>query len=231
MRGCLLLPLLLLGTVSALYLEKDALHLGGLETKADLSQDLEGSGGQEGALALSGEVLESGAQEVEDAHDDELDSELYPDDLDKDVQCPKEEETERLPGSPECESCRYTMVVTPRTFNGAQTVCRTCYRGNLASIHNLSVNTLIHRLAIRTNQAQVWIGGFIRGWLRCRRFHWTDGSCWNFGIWAQGQPRNGRGRCVALCTRGPHLAPATCLLRSGWVISPPSLSVPSVKWE
>ena len=44
-----------------------------------------------------------------------------------------------------------------------QTVCRTCYRGNLASIHSLSVNTVIHRLAVRTNQAQVWIGGFIRG--------------------------------------------------------------------
>ena len=82
------------------FAEKDAPHLGGLETQADLSQDLEGSGGQEGALALSGEVLESGAQE--------------------DVQCPKEEETVRLPGSPECETCRYTMVVTPRTYNGAQ---------------------------------------------------------------------------------------------------------------
>lgn len=102
------------------FAEKDAPHLGGPETKADLSQDLEGSGGQEGVLPLSGEVLESGAQEAEDAHDDQLDSELYPDDLDKDVQCPKEEQTVRLLGSPECESCRYTMVVTPRTFNGAQ---------------------------------------------------------------------------------------------------------------
>ena len=102
------------------FAEKDAPHLGGPETQADLSQDLEGSGGQEGALALSGEVLESGAQEAKDAHDDELDSELDPDDLDEDVQCPKEEETVRLPGSPECETCRYTMVVTPRTYNGAQ---------------------------------------------------------------------------------------------------------------
>ncbi|KAM9767209.1 proteoglycan 3-like isoform 2-T2 [Dama dama] len=190
MRGCLLLPFLL-GTVSALYLEKDAPHLGGPETQADLSQDLEGSGGQEGVLALSGEVLQSGAQEAKDAHDDELASELYPDDLDKDVQCPKEEETVRLPGSPECKSCRYTMVVTPRTFNGAQTVCRTCYRGNLASIHSLSINTLIHRMAIRTNQAQVWIGGFIRGWCLWKNYCWIDGSSWNFTNWARWQPTFG----------------------------------------
>ncbi|XP_043732630.1 proteoglycan 3-like [Cervus elaphus] len=209
MRGCLLLPFLL-GTVSALYLEKDAPHLGGPETKADLSQDLEGSGGQEGVLPLSGEVLESGAQEAEDAHDDELDSELHPDDLDKDVQCPKEEQTVRLLGSPECESCRYTMVVTPRTFNGAQTVCRRCYRGNLSSIHSFSVNSLIHRLAIRTNQAQVWIGGFIRGWCLWKNYCWIDGSSWNFTNWARWQPTFGYGHCIALCTTGGRWRRAQC---------------------
>ena len=102
------------------FAEKDAPHLGGPETQADLSQDLEGSGGQEGALALSGEVLESGAQEAKDAHDDELDSDLDPDDLDEDVQCPKEEETVRLPGSPECETCRYRIVLSRRRFKRAQ---------------------------------------------------------------------------------------------------------------
>ena len=44
-----------------------------------------------------------------------------------------------------------------------QRVCRKCYRGNLASIHNFYVNSLIYRLSITTNYAQVWIGGFIRG--------------------------------------------------------------------
>ena len=44
-----------------------------------------------------------------------------------------------------------------------QRICRKCYRGNLASIHSFSVNTVIYHLAVRTNQAQVWIGGFIRG--------------------------------------------------------------------
>ena len=55
---------------------EDALHLGDAETQADLSQDLEGSGGQEGELALSGEVLDSGGEEAEDAHDDEGDCEI-----------------------------------------------------------------------------------------------------------------------------------------------------------
>ena len=40
--------------------EKDAPHLGDLETQADLSQDPEGPGGQEGEVAQSGEVVESG---------------------------------------------------------------------------------------------------------------------------------------------------------------------------
>ncbi|XP_070239343.1 proteoglycan 3 [Bos mutus] len=161
MKGCLVLLLLLLGTVSALYLEKDVPHLGDLETQADLSQDSEGSGGQEGELALSGEVLESGREEAEDTHDDEGASD--PDDLDEDVQCPKEEETVQLPGSPECKTCRYRLVGTPRRFKKAQRVCRKCYRGNLASIHNFNVNLIIHRLSTTTNYGQVWIGGFIRG--------------------------------------------------------------------
>ena len=100
--------------------EKDAPHLGDLETQADLSQDPEGSGGQQGELAVSGEVLELGGEEAEDAHDDEGDSQSDPDDLDEDVQCPKEEETVQLPGSPECKTCRYTLVRTPKKFKKAQ---------------------------------------------------------------------------------------------------------------
>ena len=102
------------------FAEKDAPHVGSPETQADLSQDAEGSGGQEGELALSGEVVESGGEEAEDAHDDEGDSQSDPDDLDEDVQCPKEEETVQLPGSPECKTCRYTLVRTPKKFKKAQ---------------------------------------------------------------------------------------------------------------
>ena len=97
--------------------EKDAPHLGDPETQADLSQDLEGSGGQEGELALSGEVPELEGEEAEDTHDDEG---ADPDDLDEDVQCPREEETVQLPGSPECKSCRYRIVRTPKRFKKAQ---------------------------------------------------------------------------------------------------------------
>ncbi|XP_052509173.1 proteoglycan 3-like [Budorcas taxicolor] len=213
MKGCLLLPLLLLGTVSALYLEKDASHMGSPQTQGDLSQDPEGSGGQEGELALSGEVLDSGGEEAEDAHDDEGDCELDPDDLDEDVQCPKEEETVQLPGGPECKSCHYRMVQTPRSFCRAQRICRRCYRGNLVSIHSYQFNHRVRRWAGRTNQSQVWIGGVIRGRSRCRRFRWTDGSRWNFGYWARGQPGNGRGHCVALSTRGGHWRRASCQRR------------------
>ena len=71
------------------FAENDAPHVGSPETQADLSQDAEGSGGQEGDLALSGEVVELGGEEAKDTHDDEGDSESDPDDLDEDVQCPK----------------------------------------------------------------------------------------------------------------------------------------------
>ena len=102
------------------FAEKDTPNVGNPETQADLSQGAEGSGRQEGELALSGEVVESGGEEAEDAHDDEGDSQSDPDDLDEDVQCPKEEETVQLSGSPECKTCRYTLVRTPKKFKKAQ---------------------------------------------------------------------------------------------------------------
>lgn len=101
------------------FAENHVPHVGSPETQADLSQDAEGSGGQEGELALSGEVVELGGEEAEDAHDDEGDSESDPDDLDEDVQCPKEEETVQLLGTPGCKSCRHLMVQTPNIFRKA----------------------------------------------------------------------------------------------------------------
>ena len=94
--------------------------MGSPQTQADLSRDPEGSGGQEGELALTDEVLESRGEEAEHAQDDEGDSELDPDDLDEDVQCPREEETVRLLGTPACKSCHYLMVQTPNIFRKAQ---------------------------------------------------------------------------------------------------------------
>ncbi|KAB0371238.1 hypothetical protein FD755_017647, partial [Muntiacus reevesi] len=75
-------------------------HLGSRETQADLSQDLEGSGGQEGGMALNGEVLESGGEEAED-------------------------ETVQLPGTPGCKSYHYLMVQTPNILRKAQQ-CQKC---------------------------------------------------------------------------------------------------------
>ncbi|KAM9078750.1 proteoglycan 3-like [Megaptera novaeangliae] len=220
MKYPLLLPLLLLGTVSSLYLENDASHLGSRE--ADLSQDLEGSGEQEGELALNYGVLESEEEEAvassyQDAFEGEEAMESDPAALDKDLQCPKEEDTVQLPGSPGCKTCRTLLVRTPKNFREAQNTCRKCYRGNLVSIHNYNFNYRIQCWVSRINQAWVWIGGFVRG--RGNRFSWTDGSSWNFAYWAPGQPRSGRGRCVALSIRGGRWQRARCGSRLPFVCS------------
>jgi len=57
-----------------------------------------------------------------------------------------------------------TVNFLSRLFS-LQRVCRKCYRGNLASIHSLKFNLQVQSLATRINEAQVWIGGFIRGWV------------------------------------------------------------------
>ncbi|XP_059960731.1 proteoglycan 3-like [Mesoplodon densirostris] len=222
MKCLLLLPLVLLGTVSALYLENDASHLGSRETQADLSQDLEGSGEQEGELALNYGVLESEEEDAvassyQDAFEDEGAMESDPAALDKDLQCPKEEDTIQLPGGPGCKTCRLLLVQTPTTFWEAQSVCRKCYRGNLVSIHNSCSNYRIQVSVSRINKAQVWIGGFLKGWFCWKKFHWTDGSAWNFVYWASGQPRNGCGHCVALNTRGGRWRRARCKRRLPFV--------------
>ena len=126
--------------------EKDAPHLGDLETQADLSQDPEGSGGQQGELAVSGEVLELGREEAEDAHDDEGDSD--PDDLDEDVQCPKEEETVQLPGGPECKRCYYRLVRTPRRFRHAQVSGSEATPKELGDQSGFSFLSLLFRLGV-----------------------------------------------------------------------------------
>ncbi|KAG8511282.1 Solute carrier family 43 member 3, partial [Galemys pyrenaicus] len=206
MKLSLLLPLLLLGTVAAL-LENDVSHLESLDTQSDLIQNLEGSGEQEGELVLTNDEIQS-AEDMVDASDhldtfddEEEDNELDPAALDEDLQCPQEEDTVQIPGNPGCKTCRFLLVRKARSFKRAQNICRRCYRGNLVSIHSYSINFSLHRLASRLNQGQVWIGGIIKGWFFCKRFRWTDGSRWNFGFWASGQPRSGKGRCVTMCTR------------------------------
>uniref|UniRef100_A0A8C8Z5B0 Proteoglycan 3, pro eosinophil major basic protein 2 n=1 Tax=Prolemur simus TaxID=1328070 RepID=A0A8C8Z5B0_PROSS len=224
MKHPLLLLLVLLGTVAALHLENDAPHLEIQEPEADLGQDLDGSGDQEGELALTEDVIKSEREEVEtsacqDTFEDEEAMESDPDALDEDLECPKEEDTVQVQGSPGCKTCHYLLVRTPKTFKRAQNVCRKCYKGNLVSIHSYSLNSQILYFTRRLNQAQVWIGGFIRHWWLCRRYRWTDGSRWNFAYWAAGQPRKGRGRCIALCTKGGHWRRAPCRRRLPFICS------------
>ncbi|CAH6788415.1 bone marrow proteoglycan [Phodopus roborovskii] len=138
---------------------------------------------------------------------------------DEDIQCPKEEDTMSLTGSPGCKTCRFLLVRNPRPFNNAQSVCQSCYRGTLASIHSFSFNFQIHSTVRGLNQGQVWIGGRIVGWGRCKRFQWIDGSSWNFAYWAAGQPRCGGGRCVTLCTQGGHWRRSHCAQRRPFICS------------
>ncbi|KAK2510091.1 hypothetical protein MC885_006015 [Smutsia gigantea] len=224
MKLPLLLPVLLLGTVSALHLENGAPHLESGGTQADLGQDLEDSRAQEGQLALTEEAIQSEAEEAEASgyQDDFEDGEAMESDpaaLDKDLDCPRKEDTVQLLGSPGCKTCRYLLVQTPRKFRKAQHICKRCYRGNLISIHSYSLNHRIQSSASGINQGQIWIGGIIGAQFLCKKFRWTDGSSWNFGYWAPGQPGNGRGRCVALCTRGGHWRRTLCKRRLPFVCS------------
>nr|XP_025868744.1 proteoglycan 3 [Vulpes vulpes] len=207
MKGPFLLPLLLLGTVAAFHPGNDAPSLESQETQAELSQNLECSGEQEGDLALTPEVIQSEEEEAKpssywDTFEDEEAMDSDPAALDKDLQCPKEEDTVQIPGSPGCKTCRFLLVRNPERFKNAQNVCRRCYRGSLISIHNYNLDYRILCTARGVNQGQVWIGGRLSGWFLHRRFRWVDGSKWNFGFWAPGQRVNGRGNCVALRTRG-----------------------------
>ncbi|XP_053780828.1 proteoglycan 3-like [Desmodus rotundus] len=224
MKHPLLLPLLLLGTVAAFHLENHAPHLDCQETQADLSQGLEGSGDQEGELALTEEEIQSEEAQVEASsyHDDfeeEKAKEWDPSAVDNNLQCPRTEDTVEIVGSPGCKTCRYILVRTPRRFARARKICRKCYRGNLASIHNYSSNYRLQCLTSGINQGQVWIGGTSRGWRRCRRFRWIDGSSWNYANWAAGQPNCGVGRCVTLCTRGGQWRRARCCRRLPFICS------------
>ncbi|KAM5225898.1 proteoglycan 3-like isoform 2-T2 [Hipposideros larvatus] len=125
MRPFLLLPLLLLGAVSALHLENDALSPDSRETQGDLSQDLEGSGEQKGELALTKDVIQSEGEadkssRYPNAFEDEEDEESDPSDLEEDFQCPREEDTVQMLGSHGCTNCHYRLVRTPKTFIGAE---------------------------------------------------------------------------------------------------------------
>ncbi|ELK23941.1 Proteoglycan 3 [Myotis davidii] len=152
-----LLLLLLLRTVAALHLGNDAPYPDSQESQADLSQDLEGSGEQEGESVLTEEAIQSEGEQVEasncqDAFEDEKAMESDSGALDENLQCPRAEDTEEMLGSPGCKTCLYRLLKTLLTFADAQITCRRCYRGNFVSIRNLSVNNQLLSWASKINQ-------------------------------------------------------------------------------
>uniref|UniRef100_A0A8C8YY46 Proteoglycan 2, pro eosinophil major basic protein n=1 Tax=Prolemur simus TaxID=1328070 RepID=A0A8C8YY46_PROSS len=208
-----LLLALLFGAVSALHLR---LKLPTLRAPWTLPQDGEmpEQGAEEpppGEMALL-EREEEGRCGSEDSLEEEgtVQSASALDVVDKDFQCPKEEDTIKLEGSPGCKTCRFLVVTAARNFNHAQSICQRCYRGNLASIHNYGFNLQIQCTARSFNQGQVWIGGVATGWGICTRLHWVDRSCWNFAYWALGQPSIFSGRCVSMYTSGGQWSLSNC---------------------
>ncbi|XP_027716144.1 bone marrow proteoglycan-like [Vombatus ursinus] len=211
MKLCLILSLVLLGTVSSFNLKNEDIKI---ETS-----DKEETLNQEQVISDEEESLASG--EDDSWWEKEEASELAPVPATKegDNVCPKEEDIVHLAGTSGCQSCRFLLIRQSKTFGNAESICRRCYRGRLVSVHNYNFNSLIYRTSQGLNQAQVWIGGRITGWGRCKRFFWLDGSSWNFAYWAAGQPGNGGGNCVALCTRGGHWRRAPCSRRLPFICS------------
>ncbi|XP_029812784.1 proteoglycan 3 [Suricata suricatta] len=224
MKGPLILPLLLLGTVAAFHLENYARSLDSRETQVELNQSLEGSGEQGGDPALIDEVIQSeeekakpSGSQVTSEHEEAVDSNLPA--PDKDFECPKEEDIIQIPSSPGCKTCNFLMVRQPKPFQCAQSICSRCYRGNLVSIHNYNLDFRILSSARGVCIDEVWIGGISNGWLLHESFRWIDGSCWNFVYWAVGQPARGQGNCVSLRTTGGRWQVTCCQRRLPFICS------------
>uniref|UniRef100_A0A3Q2HA28 C-type lectin domain-containing protein n=1 Tax=Equus caballus TaxID=9796 RepID=A0A3Q2HA28_HORSE len=117
--------------------------------------------------------------------------------VDKDFQCPKEEDTVKLEGIP-----------GSMTFSQAQYTWQRCYWGRLVSIHNLIFTYHIQCSARCVSQDQVWISSMSTGWGSCRHFYWVDGSAWKIWYWALCQPLASGGSCVSMWNRGDLARPA-----------------------
>ncbi|XP_060013681.1 LOW QUALITY PROTEIN: bone marrow proteoglycan [Lagenorhynchus albirostris] len=151
-----LLLALLLGTVSAFHLRTEMSNI-----ESPLGDD---------TLPQVGEVPESEAKEIpvegllEEEEDRGSGSEDAPreegavesisalDEVDRDLQCPKDEDTVKLEGIPGCKTCRFLLLT-----------CQRCYRGRLISIHNFSLNHQIQCLVRQIDQGQVWSGCQVTG--------------------------------------------------------------------
>ncbi|XP_055456859.1 bone marrow proteoglycan isoform X1 [Psammomys obesus] len=216
-----LLLALLVGGVSALHLRSEASDSKSPLTDENLPRDAEMPRAEVEEYSPGEELMPLEEEEGSGSKSAPGDEGAVSgqDAMDGDLQCPKEEDTMSLTGVSGCKTCRYVLVQSAERFDKAQSVCRRCYRGSLASIHSFHVNFRIQCSVRRINQGQVWIGGRIVGWGRCTRFQWVDGSSWNFAYWASGQPGRGGGRCVALCTQGGHWRRSHCAERRPFICS------------
>uniref|UniRef100_A0A8C9CNF6 Proteoglycan 2, pro eosinophil major basic protein n=1 Tax=Phocoena sinus TaxID=42100 RepID=A0A8C9CNF6_PHOSS len=192
-----LLLALLLGTVSAFHLRKSPWP------SSPLGDD---------TLPQVGEVPESEEEEDRgsgsaDAPREEgaVESISALDEVDRDLQCPKDEDTVKLEGIPGCKTCRFLLLT-----------CQRCYRGRLISIHNFSLNYQIQCFVRQINQGQIWSGCQPTSFplasprVAAHTFAGSTGTPWNFAYGAAGQPWGSAGRCVTLCTQRGHWRRAPC---------------------
>ncbi|XP_053418022.1 bone marrow proteoglycan [Nycticebus coucang] len=222
-----LLLALLFGAVSALHLRAKTSNLEstlGAETlpqhREMPEQEAEEAPPEEMA---SLEEEEKGGCGSEDAPEEEKAAESISalDVVDKDIQCqcPKEEDTVKIMGIPGCKTCRFVLVNAARNFNCAQSTCRSCYGGNLVSIHSYSFNSQIQCTIRSYCQNYVWLGGVASGMGSCTQMSWVDHSCWNFQYWAAGQPSVCSGRCVTMNSGAGYWSLANCNLCLPFVCS------------
>ncbi|XP_054998800.1 proteoglycan 3-like [Sorex araneus] len=222
MKLPLLLPLLL-GAISARHLGYNAPPSESLDIQASIIQNSDCSGEHKGELALHGEEIPSGEEEAEDSgcHEtledkDDLDSDPA---TSGDFEGPKGEDTVQLQGTSGHKTFHIVLVNTPETFAEATDKCKRWYKGNLVSIHDLSTNYHLRYLASGDKQSHIWIGATVTKSYQWTQYAWTDGSIWNFSLWAPGQPANGEGNCVSMCTQGGLWMRANCTIKLPFICS------------
>uniref|UniRef100_A0A663FHE8 Proteoglycan 3, pro eosinophil major basic protein 2 n=1 Tax=Aquila chrysaetos chrysaetos TaxID=223781 RepID=A0A663FHE8_AQUCH len=140
----------------------------------------------------------------------------------EDARCPLQSETQafNVANPLGASTFRYVIVTRCQSFHKAQRICAQCYRGQLASIHSYSVNSLLRRQAqLSTNRGQVWIGAITEpgslGELAPRGFRVGSLGVW---VWSLGQwvllgaradlplpPADGRWRSVRCRVRLPFI--------------------------
>ncbi|XP_044537281.1 proteoglycan 3-like [Gracilinanus agilis] len=139
-----------------------------------------------------GEVLTSADNFFEEEKEET--TKLVPAAKEKNILCPKEEDTVYIPEKLGLQTDKYVLGRALKTFTEAQKYCQKNFKGNLVSIHSYYCNYKLQNLIAGINQRQVWIGAFTTtNWSFFKKFRWTDGSSWNFSYWAIGQPLFGWG--------------------------------------